>query len=411
MNNEHAQVTDKGCKKTKLALLWMNLSNEPLVVVYTLIPILLRREMGATGFQIALFTMLSPVLSVFSFYWGSWVVRRKNKLLPNLIGAWVLARIPFIFFPYIDSFWKVFACCAIYQLFSRASTPALMEILKRNIPKKNREYTFSLYHVLSVVEGVLIGILLTQFLTVSGNNWKLIFVICGLISSSSVILQLRIKLPQEKDLPIEAIKNNFFLEPLKESFRLMRARPDFAIFQWAFMIGGFALMIVSPVKSIFIADVLPVSLADMTIARCVFVGVGMAGSSLIWRKALELFGIHQLTMWILLGFGLYPLALLLASTHISWFYLAHLLYGIAQGGSHLIWNLSGTIFSKDQNSVSFTTVNVLMIGLRGAVGPMLGSFLCSLLGPVPVFILGALIAFSGVWLILKWKARQPATVS
>jgi len=406
VNDIIVQEKNKGCFRTKLALLWMNLSNEPLTVVYALIPILLRREMGATGFQIALFTMLSPVLSVFSFYWGSWVVRRKNKLLPNLIGAWVLARTPFIFFPYIDTFWEVFACCAVYQLFSRASTPALMEILKRNIPKKNREYTFSLYHVLSVVEGVLIGILLTQFLTVSGNNWKLVFVVCALISSSSVLLQLRIKVPQEKELSTEAEKNNFFIEPLKESLRLMRTRPDFAVFQWGFMIGGLALMIISPVKAIFIADLLPVSLSDMTIARCVFVGIGMAGSSLIWRKALELFGIHRLTMWILLGFGLYPLALLLSPYHISCFYLAHLLYGIAQGGSHLIWHLSGTIFSADQNSISFTTVNVLMIGLRGAVGPILGCLLCELLGPVPVFVVGALIAFSGVWLIMKWKAKQ-----
>ena len=142
MSDETAQVADKGCPRTKLALLWMNLSNEPLLAIYTLIPFLLRKELDATAFQIALFTMLSPILSVFSFYWGSWVIHRKNKLLPNLIGAWFLARVPFLFFPYIETFWEVFACCAFYQLFSRASPPALMEILKRNIPKKTREYTF-----------------------------------------------------------------------------------------------------------------------------------------------------------------------------------------------------------------------------------------------------------------------------
>ena len=406
MDNQDIESKTVGCFKTKLSLLWMNLSSEPLIAIYSLMPIILRKELGATTFQIALFSTLSPVLSVLSFYWGSWLTIRKNQLLFNLIGSWILARIPFLFFPYIDTFWMMFACCSVYQLFSRASTPALMEILKRNIPKKTREYVFSLYYALSVLEGILIGFLLTQFLTVSDNNWRLLFLICALISFTSVFIQLQIKIPMKKEEdPVPDPSKNKLTQPLKESFRLLQSRPDFALFQWGFMIGGFALMLISPVRSIFIADLLPVSIADITTARCVFVGLGMAGSSLIWRKALEIYGIHRLTAWILIGFGFYPLFLLLASVHISWFYLAHLAYGIAQGGSHLVWHLSGTIFAGDQNSAPFTTINVLMIGLRGLVGPLLGGLLCYALGPIPVLILGSMIGLSGGWLMLRLKSN------
>lgn len=101
----------------------MNLSGEPLIAIYSLMPFILRKELGASLFEVSLFTILSPVLSVFSFYWGSWLAHRKNQLLSNLIGAWILARLPFLFFPWIDTFWMMFACCAVYQLFSRASTP------------------------------------------------------------------------------------------------------------------------------------------------------------------------------------------------------------------------------------------------------------------------------------------------
>jgi MFS family permease len=322
-------------------------------------------------------------------------------LLPNLIGAWVLARLPFLFFPYINSFMAMFVCCCVYQLFSRASTPALMEILKINIVKGTRERVFSLYYGLSVIEGVAIGLLLTQILEVSNNNWRVIFLVCSLISLSSVILQMRIPLPKEQASPPSALKQNGIIRPLKESFQLMRKRRDFATFQWGFMIGGLALMLTAPVRSIFIADLLPVSVTDVALARCVFVGLGIAGSSLIWRKALELFGIQRLIVWILVGFGLFPLILLLASSHLAWFYLAHLLYGIVQGGSHLIWNLSGTIFAGDQNSTPFTTVNVLMIGIRGAIGPVLGGFLYNCWGSVPVLFLGALIALGGAWVIRR----------
>lgn len=399
-----SQSVDKDCFKTKLALLWMNLSSEPLIAIYGSIPFILRREMGATIYQIVLLSTMSPVLSVFSYYWGAWLTERKTKLLANLIGAWILARVPFLFFPWMDTFAAVFVGCAIYQLFSRASTPALMEILKRNISKSKREFAFSFYYGLSVIEGIIVGLVLTQLLEISNNNWKIIFLIFSLFSLTSVFFQLHVKVPHAEDmLPT---KKNFVTQPLKKTFDLMRNRPDFALFQWAYMIGGFALMLIAPARSIFAADLLPVSIADTTLARCVFVGVGMAGSSLIWRKALELYGIHRLTTWILVGFGLFPCILLLSFTHTAWFFLAHLLYGITQGGSHLIWYLSGTIFAGDQNSVPFTTTNVLMIGLRGAVAPLLGGFLCEGFGPVPVLVLGAAIALFGGWMMHAWRARK-----
>lgn len=403
MENQNSKTTEAGCFKTKLSLLWMNLSSEPLIAIYSSMPFILRKELGATVFQISLFTILSPVLAVLSFYWGSWLTHRKNRLLPNLIAAWILARVPFLFFPFINDFWMMFLCCGVYQLFSRASTPALMEIIKRNIPSKTRERVFSLYYALSIIEGIVIGLLLTQTLNICNNNWRMLFLACALISITSIFLQLQIKIPQEKETTPQPESKNPITRPIKESFKLLKARPDFAYFQWAFMIGGFALMLTAPARSIFTADILPVSLTDVTIARCIFVGIGMAGSSFIWRKALELHGIDRLTSWILIGFGFYPLLLLLASSHISWFYLAHLLYGIVQGGSHLVWHLSGTIFAKDQNSTPFTTVNVLMIGLRGAVAPLLGCLLCQYTSPASVLVVGAIIGLSGGWFMLKRK--------
>ncbi len=410
MSDELAEIKSKDCFKTKMVLLWMNLSSEPLIAIYSMIPFILRKEIGATTSQIVLFSTLSPVLSVLSFYWGAWLKDRKNKLLPNLICAWVLARIPFLFFPYIDSFLSMFICCSIYQLFSRASTPALMEILKKNITKTTREYVFSLYYGLSVIEGVVIGLLLMEILEFSNNNWRIIFLICSLLSLSSVFFQLRIKMAKEDSHALLQSKKNFILHPIKESFQLMRTRRDFAIFQWGFMIGGFALMLIAPVRSIYIADVLPVSISDVALARCVFVGLGIACSSLVWRKALEIFGIDRLIVWILMGFGLFPLILLLASTHLAWFYFAHLVYGVTQGGSHLIWHLSGTIYAGEDSSTPFTTVNVLMIGIRGAVGPVLGGFLCSYLGPMPVLFLGSSIALFGAWWMHRWKSLSSQEV-
>lgn len=407
MNSHDKVSTDAGCFKTKLSLLWMNLSNEPLLAIFRLIPFIMRKELDATTFQISLFAMMSPILSVVSFYWGAWLTVRKNQLLPSLIAAWILARVPFLFFPYINTFWMMFACCGIYHIFSKASTPALMEILKRNIPKKTREHVFSLYYVLSVLEGIVIGLLLTYGLNICDNNWRVIFLTCALMSFTSVFVQLRIKIPpqdEEKDLS-DMLKSRK-TQPLKESFNLLKTRPDFARFQWGFMVGGLALMLISPVRSIFSADLLSVSIADVTTVQFVFVGIGMAASSFMWKRALEVYGIDRITACLIVGFGVFPILLLLSSVHIAWFYIAHLAYGIVQGGSHLVWHLSGPIFAKDQSSTPFTTINVLMIGLRGSIGPALGGLLCYAFGPIAVLILSAIIGLTGGWFMLNWERNR-----
>lgn len=403
------QKENAGCFKTRLALLWMNLTNEPLAALYSLFPFILCKDLGATTYQLTLFITLRPVLSVFSFYWGSYLTYRKNKLLPNLIGAWVLARLPFLCFPLLDNFWFLLFACGVYQLFSKAATPALMEILKRNIPKEPREHVFSFYYVLSFVESVILGLAFGSLLDWNGTLWKILLVLSAVIGLSSLFVQMRIRVPEDEE-NLTVLPANRLIQPLKESFQLLRSKPDFAHFQWGFMIGGFALMLMAPALTIFYAKTLDLSHANITIARFVLMAIGVAFSSFLWKKGLSQLGINRLIMWVLAGFGFFPVVLLLAQWNLSFLYFAFFIYGIAQAGSHLIWNLSGTIFAGEGNSAPFTTVNVLMVGVRGAVGPILGGFLCDALGPIPVLGLGAALAFAGIW-VMAAKKRMLARMS
>lgn len=389
---------------TKLALLWMNLTSEPLVAIYSFIPFILRKELGATAFQLSLLAMLNPVLAVFSFYWGAQLSYRKNSLLPNLISAWILARIPFLFFPFIKTFWLFFGACAVYQLFQRASTPALMEILRRNLPEHSRRKIFSCYYLLSVLEGAFIGLLLANVLKIDENNWTYIFFAAGLLSLTSLFWQMRVTTPDDPE-PHKERPHNRLTHPIKSCIQLLRDRPDFAHFQWGFMFGGLALMVIGPAKTIFFADKLHISIAHITLARCVFVSLGLAGSSLIWQLCLDRYGIQSITRVILLLFALFPLFILSAYWAPPLFFGAHFVYGIAQGGSHLVWHLSGPIFAQEQDSSLYTTVNILMVGLRGAIGPLLGGLLCDTLGSFPVLLFGATLAAFGA-LYMKKKTSM-----
>jgi Major Facilitator Superfamily len=396
--------------RTRLALLWMKLSEEPLVALYSLLPFILRKDLSATTLQLSLFIALRPVLSLFSFYWSSNLIHRRNKLLTNLMGANFLARFPFLLVPWIDSPWYILFAAGCYQLFSRAGVPALMEILKINVPKETRETAYTRYFVWSFIESILLGLSIGSLLDYGGSSWKILIFLCSLIGMSSLIFQRRIPIDL-KELSYAApsgIKHKLF-GPWKRSFNLIRSRPDFAHFQWCFMIGGFGLMLIAPASSIYYADVLSLSHIDLAIGRCIFMGLGVTFSAYFWRRGIRKNHLFQLLGVILTGFALFPFLLLFAQLHVIWLYFAFLLYGVAQAGSHLIWNLSGTLFSAKEDSSQYSTANILMVGIRGAVGPMIGGLLCHLIGPITVLVLGMMIFLVGG--ILALRKRSLFTIS
>jgi MFS family permease len=390
----------RDCPRTRQALLAMNVSSEPLNALYTLLPFILYKHLNVTPFQLSLFITLRPLLAVFSFYWSSHLLYYRNKLVPNLMGAWVLARLPFLLVVFFPHFWVLFFAAMVYQLFSKAGVPAWIEIVKRNIPKKPREHLFSLYNIINFIEAFVLSFIMGRMLDVDPTSWKWLCAISAFVGLVSLFFQRRIEIP-ELGLPVEPPPSNRILHPLKECVQMMKQRPDFARFQWWYMVGGSALMIMAPAFSIFYTDNLQLSYSSMSIARFAFMAIGVTASSFVWKRALGRLHINQLARLALIGFALFPLLLLLAQGEMLFFYGAFFVYGIAQAGSQLIWNLSGTIFAGESDSLPFTNVNVLMNGLRGAVAPLLGGELCALFGPVSTMIVGMAVIACGMLALLK----------
>lgn len=384
-------------EKTKRALLWMNLSHEPFVILYVLLPFILRKNLDASILQISILSALRPILPVFSFYWSANLKNRKDSLRSNLIGAWALARLPFLLIPWVHNVWYIIFCCAIYELFNKSGIPALVEILKINLPKQTRESTYMLSFVLSFLESILLGFLIAWLLDWNSSLWPILFGFAALIGLSSIVLQLAVPLPEQAIIPLKKTTiSERITRPWKETFSLLNKHPEFARFQYGFMMGGFSLMLVAPSLSIFYVDYLELPHSAVVTGRSVLMGIGIVLSSWIWKRVLVREYVPELTRWILFGFACYLFSMFLSRFHIGWFYLSFLFYGIAQAGSHLLWNLSGILFSAEEDSSPFSRLNILMLGLRGIIAPALGGVLCNWLGPVPILIMGTGICLLGI---------------
>jgi hypothetical protein len=161
-------------------------------------------------------------------------------------------------------------------------------------------------------------------------------------------------------------------------------------------------MILQPALPIFFADVLQLSYTDLMVALSMCRGVGYAATSQRWACYFNKINIFSFSAIMMILLGTFMLCLLCAQFHVVWVFVAYLVYGTFLAGNHLSWNLSGPIFSREDDSSKYSSVNVVTVGLRGCIAPPLGGILCFYLGPISVIIIGISFCFYGCTKMFAW---------
>jgi len=391
-------------KEMGRALVWSNLLSEPLFTLYGFIAFILYKDLGASPFQVALLTMLKPVITVLSFYWSAGLQGRTGRLKSNVLWAGFFMRAPFLLCPWVDSVWFVIGAAVNYMFFYRAGIPAWLEIIKRNMSEEKRGRVFSISSALGYAEGVVLALACGGLLDRDPGLWKALFFGAALIGLGTLLVQSRIVIEgaEERDLSERPSLKELVVRPWRDSYRLMRERLDFSRFQWGFMVSGFGLMLIQPALPLFAVDILGVSYLEMAGAISIARGLGFALSSPLWAKWIHRMDVFRMASLVFLAIGLFTVLLSFSVWNVIWLYVAYFWYGVGQGGSHLVWNMSGPIFAGKGESSRYSGINVVMAGLRGAVAPPLGGWLAVVCGPVQVLILGgALCFYSGARMLKK----------
>ena len=177
----------------------------------------------------------------------------------------------------------------------------------------------------------------------------------------------------------------------------MRERTDCGQYRYAFTLGGAGLMITHPVLPAFFQDTLRVSCTELSLAISLCKGVGFALVAPVWGRAIHRLSLGVFNSYFMFGAALYSILLIASAYHLSYLYLGYFLYGMVQAGSELSWNLSGPIFSQQEESIPYTSVNVAMVGLRGCIFPFLGGLLYAEGGASFVFLLSSGLCLAGAY--------------
>lgn len=396
-------------KQMNRVLVWSNLLAEPLFTLYTFLVFILYKDLGASAFQIALFTMLKPLVAILSFYWSAGL-RRSGRLKSNVVWAGILMRAPFLLCPWFDSAWFVIAAAVNYMFFYRAGMPAWLEIIRRKMGK-DKGRSFSLSSALGYAEGVVLALACGSLLDKDPSLWKGMFFGAALIGLLAVGTQASVTVEEEAKGEERLSWREVLVRPWRDSYDLMRKRPDFSRFQWGFMVSGFGLMLLQPAIPLFAVDVLGISYLEMAAAISIAKGLGYVVSSPVWARWIDRINLFKMASFVFLSFALFTVMMSLSVWGIAWFYLAYFWYGVGQGGSHLVWNMSGPIFAGKEESSRYSGVNVALVGVRGAVGPPMGGWLAVMFGPIQVLMLGGILCFySGIRLLQSRFAKDPLSI-
>lgn len=404
MNNQ-TPVKERYFKKTRDTYTWTRILNTPFWAIYSLLPIFLYKDLNASSWEIACFISLKPMASLLSFYWSSLIQRRSDRLVSNVIWGGVLGHLPFLFTPWITNVWFFILASAIYMLFSRGTGPAWMEILKLNVPEESRKkvfaYSSALYHLGGAFLPLGFGWILDDY----HQAWRWLFPLTALFSLTSVFLQARlpVRTSPSKEQPDQSRESgiDFITKPWKTSWNLLKERPDFAKFQLGFMLGGGALMLIQPILPMYFTTVLNLSYKELTTAFTLCKGIGYTCTLPFWTRAMSKFDIFKVINLVFIVNAAFFLGLFAAQINIIWLFIAYLIYGAMQAGSELSWNLSGPIFSRHEDSSTYSGVNVVSAGIRGCIIPSAGSLLGTFLTASPIILFGG-----GVCLLATWSMSR-----
>ncbi len=397
-------MTAIASRRINWAVIGSSVVHEPLLVLYSLLAFILHKNLGATPLQIGVLMMLKPVASIFSLYWTSWMNRGRRSLRRNILLSGLLGRLPFFLFPFISNVWVVIGLAALFMMLFRGGMPPYMEALKLNVPRGRRGRVFSRGLAIGYAEGVVLGIAAGWLLDGDPQAWRWLFPVAATLGAVGSMLQASLPIPcaeKEEEMPARVS----LVRPWKQSFQLMRDNIPFRRFQIGFMVAAFGLMMMFPALPVYFNDILGLSYTQLAIALAVAKGVGFASTSSWWGHRFEHAPIFRFISGIFLLFGAFALCLLLAGFSAAWVYAAYLLYGVAQAGSELVWHMCGPMFSKDQDSAPYSSTNVVMVGIRGLLGPSLGALLLTAFSPYVPMAIGTSLFFASALLMRLYDAK------
>lgn len=356
----------------------------PLEAMFSILVFIVSKDAGATPLQIAVFTASKPVVSLFSLYLCSLIVNKPHRIRPFLMTINLIGCLPCFFFSLTDDPWFYIASFALFTTASRASVPAWSEILKSTIGLNKIAKCVSIGTSINYTAILFLPLIVSFWMDQNATIWKIVFCTFALLQMINVfVVLLKVKLEAQ---PVISHKQPIYLlVPWKQAWETLKASPPFAHYLLMFFLGGAGLVAMQSVLPIYFKESLNLSYTQLTLAFSFCKGISFLASSPFWAKYANRMSLFLLNCAVNLLSCLFIAFILTSKFYLGWLYIAYLMYGAMQSGCEISYTVSGPVFSREKESTPYSNLNLILVGLRGFLSPILGQVIFINYGSFSVF--------------------------
>ncbi|MGE3954005.1 MAG: MFS transporter [Parachlamydiales bacterium] len=364
---------------------------------------ILVKQVGASPLQITLLMAARPTMALLSSYWSALAPRVHLKA--NIIGIEAVGKLPALLFPFVGHPWFYIGAYALYMMSVRGAVPAWLQLVRQNVPHKQRSLLFSSGFVLTYGLEIALPILLALFLDIQVSCWRWLFFGAGALSVLSIYFNSRI--PMGRGGAVKRPLGSALLGPWREALSLFRRSPDFFRFEWIYFVGGFGFLMARRAIPETALQFPWIGYGELMIATSLCRGVGYLATSRLWAHWLNRVNFYHYCALVFLVAALVPLFMLGALVWPFALFIAYLFYGVMRGGDDLSWHLAADLFSGEEESTPYSSASNIMLGVRGLAASLLGGLLVAHGAVSLTFVIGSgLILFSAYAVLRAAKTKR-----
>jgi MFS family permease len=348
--------------------------------------LVLRRELGATPLQLAVMSSASGACLLLSLLWTRAFHGRAP--LPYLVWPGFAARGVFLLAPFVGSAWSFVGLVIARDFFGAAAAPAQAAVVERVYPRAQRGRALGLVRMAGAVLGIGLALAAGQLFERVSYRW--IFVVAALLGMAASLRLRRLAVP-EPEVGQEVPAG------LRVAWETVRDDHAFRRLLVSSFLFGFGCWIQQPAHPLLLVDVLRVSASQVGVFASVAAVATLAGSAywgwLVDRKS----SLEALRVMYLIGAAT-PLIYYLAWS--PWVLVASAVTdSLLSVGLELVWMMAVIDVAGPQRTAQYVAIGATLAGVRGIAGPLVGGLVIHAFGIHAVYLVAAILTFSGAWLV------------
>ena len=348
--------------------------------------LILRRELGATPLQLAVMSSACGACLLLSLLWARAFHGRPP--LPYLVWPGFVARGVFLLVPFVSSAWSFVGLVIARDFFGAAVAPAQAAVVERVYPRAQRGRALGLVRMAGAVLGIGLALGAGQLFDRVGYRW--IFVAAAVLGMAASLRLRRLAVPEPENGAGEAPAG------LLDAWQTVRDDHAFRRLLIASFLFGFGCWIQTPAQPLLLVDVLQVTASQVGVLASVAAVATLAGSAylgwLVDRKS----SLEALRVMYLLG-ATTPLIYYLAWN--PWVLVASAVTdSLVSVGLELVWMMAVIDVAGPQRTAQYVAIGATLAGVRGITGPLVGGLVIHSFGIHAVYLMAAILMFSGAWL-------------